>query len=78
MKRGVWGWLLITAMLCAAVVSSGLADTLLVPSQYATIQAAIDAAVAGNEVGDCDLDWTIDLVSLKSAAVAAKGGQVGS
>ena len=38
------------ALACALLASDALADELVVPTEYTTLQAAIDAAVDGDEI----------------------------
>ncbi|MFG0251372.1 MAG: hypothetical protein ACF8NJ_00700, partial [Phycisphaerales bacterium JB038] len=52
------GLLLSAAMVCLSAASTAPADVLLVPSEYATIQAALDAALAGDVVEIADGTYT--------------------
>ena len=79
MQRSSLRWLILsTVTLFPCVAPSAFADSLLVPSQYATIQDAIDAAVAGDEVviadgtytgvGNRDLDFGGKAITVRSAS----------
>ncbi|HOO15497.1 MAG TPA: right-handed parallel beta-helix repeat-containing protein [Phycisphaerae bacterium] len=78
MKLGTAGWVCIWSVVCVSVLPGAVADTLLVPSQYATIQEAIEAALPGDEVvladgvyigpGNTDLDLGGKAITVRSAS----------
>ncbi len=51
-------WFLVMAVISSVVIPNAAADTLHVPAQYPTLQAAVDAAVTGDVVVVANGTWT--------------------